>query len=1840
MADKRNLSPTAVTDYLKTISGTQAGYKSITGFGEGDRAYSPIKDQDASDQDFLSWLIDIASRPLFAVTETASSVIDAADPQSSMNLLERAGHVASAPLRGLFSTNAADKIYTGELIEKGTDVVGKNTNPNYKDVQDNVNPVTKGVLGFAGDVGLDFTTYLGLGLYTKLGKKIAESTVGKATSKATKSFVESSPLITNAAKATNRAATKISKRMRKADDVSDPTDLAETVQAANDEVLVNDIIDEAANNGAPVVAPEPTPAPKRLTVRQQKLADERAAQAIKVEKFSEKFADAPLRTVINAVRTTGGKKALSDQIKELKVPKTYNEQGYIIDEAPRSFEDFSKTILDWAKQQDGPVETIFRMEVPKRRGTGDTVVGAPIDVKDLALRAEKALEKKPGKGITEAQKVALREMEDMRDELAQQLDEMNYTPGIEDGDPKVLALESALARANEAIAQKTSSLDNVSATNSAAYKDVILDLEDLYKKYTDAFNSKVMGDDKVVTILGDIISVNKEARATTALGNLQLSYAFARATAEALFGKDLANSLRGLAPDAFDDALDNFLGVLDKDGLIDEKIVAGTKTLDAQRARVIKFIERVGVDYESFRRLQDAAGVRAQLSPNTAATTVEEAANDFLEPTEALAVNYGLKNSKIDIKEVVNIVKQAIIEVFGKDLDIKKLGEHYKFLSGKGVLQTSDDFGIGVARDLNRANTFFQYDLYKAINERVFAKLFGEGNLQGLELNVSRYQIGKGAIELAEDFFRHHGFNLHIDNPIGDERFMLSITDIFETLYEKTGSKNYHALTAAFFNASKPGKGVKGTGSAITKFLDATAVALAGGNRTAVRKMLTGTTHRNKATLETAEAAKRRAAIEAADPGYGGGTKVPNFLSEKQATGVYGLRPRGNTTSIEGAFLQDKSGSKAKYIVYKADDLADVLTDAIMSHVDDLQLLAKSNLENTFTTAKADAYAIANRTLTNVVKKFRTEVQVADGILEVANLKNAVIENSVKVGASITAHSVAQVIVDSAIGDIPQKLAKNQVKRRDVAKASIEAKTPAEKAAAKKAQSRLNKESYETGQEFADNNLDEVVELARNGELPPQAADEVFEEVNRSSYQRMVANIGAGIRGTVATMFPSLHKAFVGSHGLINEKIDSWEILRGIDNVAKVLLGERTKTYRKLRETYRQPLDSEGTNALTQAFGLIQKGEGPGANPEIAKAYKDLFQVVNTLFDFSNKSDTAMLNTPLMRNSPAGIEMVNKTLKDFKILTPNTGLVSKEAKKFIDEGRDFFDVQKAIDEQRKLAKRKINKDLLTIAVEQWREWPVDDVTDFLSKIDAAILRLATDVGVIGSFQKIVDDAALTSKVAVDGFVKLELEKLGRYDQLIDNTLYYDKEVADVLYRMDELGLFSNKITGDMEKVMEVYDQTLQFWKYSITQLRPGHHPRNAIGSFSAQGIAEGPRYMAKATNDAAKALHLFGNITDVDMVRYLNRAGQPVLPRAGDVFSKGVYGDITRETSVDAYHQLGMRRIGKVAEGIWEDEEGALGKYGKFIEKVSLRETIVGDTATKVSEWVDNITRLSHFYQIIHKEQAAKLPRFYRVVKGKKVADLEALYKYAAKRVQKFHPDSSTLSNFERKYMARIFPFYQWTRGAVPALLEAAAMNPGRVLAIDKASYNIAIAMGVNPDSLSDPFPEDQMFPSFLTEKVQGPQIKIGEKYYSVSPGFISWDIPNTFATDPFRGALGMSSPIIRMPLELLTGTSVGTGAKIRDFSDYVDSNLPGINYAASISGYSPTGSIASMLQGMGMDPLAQVAAGNRTGTSSAISIWNYLTGTGVSEYTKPNYINYAEIEKRNREAPKDRSGY
>ena len=49
-----------------------------------------------------------------------------------------------------------------------------------------------------------------------------------------------------------------------------------------------------------------------------------------------------------------------------------------------------------------------------------------------------------------------------------------------------------------------------------------------------------------------------------------------------------------------------------------------------------------------------------------------------------------------------------------------------------------------------------------------------------------------------------------------------------------------------------------------------------------------------------------------------------------------------------------------------------------------------------------------------------------------------------------------------------------------------------------------------------------------------------------------------------------------------------------------------------------------------------------------------------------------------------------------------------------------------------------------------------------------------------------------------------------------------------------------------------------------------------------------------------------------------------------------------------------------------------------------------------------------------------------------------------------------------------------------------------------------------------------------------------------------------------------------------------------------------------------------------GLQPQEQVSRGVKTEFDQALSAFNWLTGLSARNYSRPNYINYAEIEELN----------
>ena len=511
----------------------------------------------------------------------------------------------------------------------------------------------------------------------------------------------------------------------------------------------------------------------------------------------------------------------------------------------------------------------------------------------------------------------------------------------------------------------------------------------------------------------------------------------------------------------------------------------------------------------------------------------------------------------------------------------------------------------------------------------------------------------------------------------------------------------------------------------------------------------------------------------------------------------------------------------------------------------------------------------------------------------------------------------------------------------------------------------------------------------------------------------------------------------------------------------------------------------------------------------------------------------------------------------------------------------------------------------------------------MHRLSQARQELAFNKGAAMSFYQMAKENGAWSSKKAPGFVKITATGQSRFAAHLPPG-YYKKDLADELQRVETVYRTSREVQGALRNfVQNIYAPLLNAWKFAITLPRPGHHIRNLIGDTSVTWMRRGNMYFAQSWKDAVKILatHTRASYTDVDMLEAATRYGIRDLPRGDDVLVKTGKYEFSTEEIYAALAEGGALPT----YNIGEDFVDASGKLDRFLGKITLRDTPVGEGLGKLSEGRDHLARFQHFIQAIRQDG--------RNWKGSR----EDLLNRAVKEVIKYHPDASLLTTAESK-IRLVIPFYSWFGKILPALVESMVMHPGRLSTFNKASYNWAVANGLDPESLSNPFPDDQLFPSFITESGVGPQFTAAEgflgasggEYIRMNPGIAHLDVFETLGSDPLRGIAGMVSPLIRVPAELLSGGSWQTGAPIKDWSDYVDASLPGVNYIANVSGVSPTGSVESILQGQGLDPQLQVERGNKTDFDKALSVANWITGLGFQNLSRPNYINFAEIERRN----------
>jgi hypothetical protein len=450
------------------------------------------------------------------------------------------------------------------------------------------------------------------------------------------------------------------------------------------------------------------------------------------------------------------------------------------------------------------------------------------------------------------------------------------------------------------------------------------------------------------------------------------------------------------------------------------------------------------------------------------------------------------------------------------------------------------------------------------------------------------------------------------------------------------------------------------------------------------------------------------------------------------------------------------------------------------------------------------------------------------------------------------------------------------------------------------------------------------------------------------------------------------------------------------------------------------------------------------------------------------------------------------------------------------------------------------------------------------------------------------------------------------------------------------------------KLMQTFDQALRTWKTGVTIYAPSHHVRNMVGDVFMSWLdgVNNPMYYTKAAQ-VLKANHhrysdietgksplsdILGEGREVELLNSIIGQSKTRIPKGTRVIAKARVGNKKFPVTIDQVYQMGFRHGLFPHSAVLEDLPGTEtlmeslqnrfhpGKAGPFAPAKGK----IGQAARQVSESREHYVRLAHF---MHR------------IEHTKADSLEELFHKSAEAVRKYHPDGLDLTKTEKSVFRRLIPFYSWNRKAIPLIVEGIVMNPHKILAYPKVVGAVQEGQG-QESSIGDPWPDDQLFPDWLSSNVIGPVInptdgfakaiarsdsEVG--YGLVNPGNPATDLMDQYLNSPVKGVAGSINPFLRIPAEIAFGQEVQTNAPIDDKTEYIDKNVPMLSTASRLThGAVGTG----LLEGGDLK-------GKETEPANIAGLINFLTGAGILDTGR--YIKGGEFDLKKRLAEEKKNG-
>lgn len=483
----------------------------------------------------------------------------------------------------------------------------------------------------------------------------------------------------------------------------------------------------------------------------------------------------------------------------------------------------------------------------------------------------------------------------------------------------------------------------------------------------------------------------------------------------------------------------------------------------------------------------------------------------------------------------------------------------------------------------------------------------------------------------------------------------------------------------------------------------------------------------------------------------------------------------------------------------------------------------------------------------------------------------------------------------------------------------------------------------------------------------------------------------------------------------------------------------------------------------------------------------------------------------------------------------------------------------------------------------WTEWEgIEEkgIQDFLSRMHSITIKASQEIAIAADFSM-----RFGQKTAGENLVKItwknKKENNASFYDLIDKNLYYPREIAGQIIAMDRLMAESRSISPKTpfgRFIINVFDPVTNALKASQTTVRPGHWVISVIGDLMRNQIAG-----VNSVQPYRHAVEILraGKLDPDSFIGRIDSAEALAKYRKSQEINSGF---MATGKGKGAILHIGGKKVNVSYDTLYRlmNDVVMLPKHrggGGVLEDRFIGEEVTSKLARRLERATDFVTDNKNFSL---NDLAAKRDNFMRIALALDFAskrqwkDLREMKAAMEGQVTKWAPTSTDMTGFEAKYIRRTMLYYTWLRGITPRMIDAAMTKPGVTTMVPKALYNVAFANGLNPESVGNPFPEDDgLFPSYYYNNVLGPQWKDEFGMWGINPSSPVIEVANTFSRikpgDPVGNVIntgaqltGMASPFIRMPIEGAMRTQ-SNGIPITDGSQYLLDNLGG-SYVGAIS--------------------------------------------------------------------------